>query len=657
MKETTNPISLSKIRLSAYEASDKLASTLPGYELFDDRHDFIINTNVSGLAVLVILANERCFDINTARGIRRHIKVVLIDETANMVLDAKRVWADLHSFDIDGKYRVDFPISYADINLDHTYRVIVKDECSHVVLGYESFRFYDESRYGKAATGWFSVKKGCIRTLYDDKYKAIECIEDIYYKLHFDLGLSFMDCPVILPELEVRVYSPKGVVSGRFARPSADKYEPDEYELEVPFFASIYDKGVYYIELLCMDYAIAGMVVSTDYTAHGGEWEQEDLAVLDEYSLDEATRRFHAAMGVEDSPCADGDSEDEDESADDDVFERLLNEFISSPDDDSEDDETLNDADREEDGDEECDNADDEAAVPEPEAVQPVSALRALDSLTGLKSVKEKLASYEKLMLFNKMRIDKGLPTLSTPLHAMFMGAPGTGKTTVAKRMGLMMRRSGVLSRGHVVVKERANLIGPNYSNEETNTLKAIEEAQGGILFIDEAYQLFQPNDPRDPGRFVIETLMTALADESKRDWMLILAGYPDEMTRMFEMNPGLRSRIPDSNIYVFDDFTEHELMEIAVKYLDRNGFSLSAEAHHALAVRLGDDYRNRDKSFGNARHVINMIQTEILPAMAARVVSSPDIDVSGLSIVQPCDIPCGFKITKKQNARIGYCA
>ena len=283
------------------------------------------------------------------------------------------------------------------------------------------------------------------------------------------------------------------------------------------------------------------------------------------------------------------------------------------------------------------------------------SPLKELDNLVGLHSVKEKLRSYEKLILFNNMRLEQKMPALKLPLHAMFWGSPGTGKTTVAKRMGLMLRRAGVLSEGHVVIKERATLLGPYYSNEETNTLKAIEEAQGGILFIDEAYQLYQPDDPRDPGKFVIEALMTALADESKRDWMLILAGYKEPMKRMFEMNPGLKSRIPESNIYVFDDFTEDELMEIAENYLNRNKFTLTDDARQALSGRLGSDYKHRDDSFGNARHVLNLIQTEILPTMASRVVTSEATGVAALSQIQLCDIPQPVKHSCSQRPRIGY--
>ena len=175
-------------------------------------------------------------------------------------------------------------------------------------------------------------------------------------------------------------------------------------------------------------------------------------------------------------------------------------------------------------------------------------------------------------------------------------------------------------AKGHVVVRERSTLLGQNYNSESEKTLAAIEEARGGILFIDEAYQLYQPNDSRDPGKFVIETLLTALADESDRDWMLVLAGYPDEMRKMFEMNPGFKSRIPESNIYLFEDFTESELIEIAEKYLSGHRYNLSDEARIALGDRLRKDYTARTKNFGNARHVINMIQTEIIPSMAVRV-------------------------------------
>jgi len=329
-------------------------------------------------------------------------------------------------------------------------------------------------------------------------------------------------------------------------------------------------------------------------------------------------------------------------SDDDDDLEKALQEFISSK--HESDDTSFEDA---------ISDKADQIPIQIPE--EAISPLKALDNLTGLRSVKEKLQAYEKLVIFNRKRQEHELPALKLPLHAMFLGSPGTGKTTVAKRMGLMLHRAGMLSKGHVVVRERATLLGPNYSMEESNTLEAIKEAQGGILFIDEAYQLFQPNDPRDPGKFVIEALLTALADESKRDWMLILAGYTDEMKRMFEMNPGLKSRIPESNIYVFDDFSEAELMVIAERYLEHNCYSMTEAARLALANRLGDDYRNRSRSFGNARHVINIIESEILPSMASRVVASNNYDETSLSLIQSSDIPRSRNICQSKCVRIGY--
>lgn len=281
--------------------------------------------------------------------------------------------------------------------------------------------------------------------------------------------------------------------------------------------------------------------------------------------------------------------------------------------------------------------------------------IASLNHLIGLKSVKEKLNVYERIVRFNKMREAKGLPVTSAPLHSMFLGSPGTGKTTVAKMIGIMLRRAGILSRGHVVVKDRATLLGQNYNSESEKTLEAIEEAQGGILLIDEAYQLYQQNDPRDPGKFVIETLLTHLSDESKRDWMLILAGYPDEMRRMFDMNPGFKSRIPDSNIYTFDDFSESELMEIAEKYLSRNNYRLSPAARKAFAKRLKTDYEHREKNFGNARHVINIIQTEILPAMAVRVTTKGIADKTSLTRIHSADIPGAIQRKETHHRRIGF--
>ena len=282
----------------------------------------------------------------------------------------------------------------------------------------------------------------------------------------------------------------------------------------------------------------------------------------------------------------------------------------------------------------------------------------AMNKLTGLKEVKKKLINYDSLVLFNKKRKESGLPTLNTPLHAMFLGSPGTGKTTVAKMMGEMLHERGLLSKGHVIVKERANLLGQNYNSEGENTLESIEAAQGGILFIDEAYQLFQPQDPRDPGKFVIETLLTALSDPLKNDWMVILAGYPEEMKNMWLMNPGFKSRIPESNIYYFEDFTEEELIQIAENYFFDNKYHLTTEAHKVLTDRVKFDLLNKDETFGNARYIINLIQTEIIPSMAVRLIREGKCSYEALCHIKPEDIPEGTWTNHHRiRNRIGYVA
>lgn len=294
-------------------------------------------------------------------------------------------------------------------------------------------------------------------------------------------------------------------------------------------------------------------------------------------------------------------------------------------------------------------------AAMEQEPLPAAAGVSELDSLIGLSRVKAKLNEYTQMVRFNRLRERLGLPGLSMPLHAMFLGSPGTGKTTVAKIIGERLRKIGVLSKGHVVVRERASLVGQYYSSESANTLKALDEARGGILFIDEAYQLCQPDDPKDPGRFVIETLMTALADESDRDWMLILAGYAGPMQAMFAINPGLRSRIPASNIYTFDDFTEQELMAIACRYFAMHRFELTDQARMRLEALLAHDYRHRDSEFGNARHVINLIQTAIMPAMAMRV-SLLDAPTAGdLSVIEETDIPAPKLAMPPARRRLGF--
>lgn len=282
------------------------------------------------------------------------------------------------------------------------------------------------------------------------------------------------------------------------------------------------------------------------------------------------------------------------------------------------------------------------------------SAIESLRGMVGLEEVKAKVASYVELMQFHRLRADKGISSKMPPLHSLFLGAPGTGKTTVAELMGRLMKEAGVLSKGHVVVRERAQIVGKHYGDETTAMRKALEEAEGGVLFIDEAYTLYRDSDPKDPGRDAIESLLTALADPRRRNWMLILGGYEDRILRMFEMNPGLASRFPLNNRYRFADYSAEDLLAIAEGYCRENAYELSAEAAEKLLAMLREDVRDKDATFGNARHVLNLLETEVLPAMAARVARLAAPEEEDLKLIRAADIPERTR-TQKPRPRMGF--
>lgn len=664
-KEFNNPLTLSKLMAITYgnDIQSENDNNNAGEDNFDSRHDFAINKQQSGLGLEMIFSNELSIRSGrTLRGLRRRVTVSLTDVNEGVMLAKTEIMVAMSKYDEIKKMRVDFPLAYANIDCEHTYMVQVRDETSHLMLGEEMYHLFDEKIGGRHVTRWFEVENAGISPNYTRTlYKALKGIPMTYHTVTFNMRMQLEEEPWLLPEMEVRVHYPNGEVDARFCTIVCDDFDMKEYHVDMPFLVQYENLGICYAELICLDYPLAGIVFSTSTETINGPWSGGDLEILEEYSLEAATEQFRRRTQEE---SGEGEDESEDSGTEEDEydpealaeFDKLLDQFIASElgtDGDKEEEksesEDENEEAEEENGDEDEDESEESGEEEEEEP------LMTLDGLTGLATVKRKLAAYEKTVRFNNLRLENGLPTTTMPLHAMFLGSPGTGKTTVAKMMGMMLRRAGVLSRGHVVVKERATLLGPYYSNEETNTQKAIEEAQGGILLIDEAYQLYQPNDPKDPGKFVIEALMTALADDTKRDWMLILAGYPEEMKRMKDMNPGLRSRIPDTNIYEFEDFSEPELMEIAERYLKVNGYELSDDGREALAERLGADYTHRDKNFGNARHVMNVIQTEVLPAMAIRVIEEGDVSADALRVIKGVDVPQPIRVPDKERGRIGY--
>lgn len=610
------------------------------YDLtYNCRQDFSSGDENSKLAVRLSFYLEGEDGEDPQRGVCRKVTVSMIDclrrwevekQTFSVALNAKNGYArDCY---------LEFPVPQISQSFwgEFGYKFVVREEKTGRYIGEEVVYFYNESMLG-APDQWYVPQRAALNKKHTSIYFRSINTDDIdtcEFRYYFELKLNFGDnTPNILPQLQVRLTSLDGdseeVSYTPFAEPVRIDSEEGLYAVTMPLIMPYDDDGTtYYAELQCMNKPVASMVFRTDKEVNG-LWFGENLQPITPFDESKAYERIGNVENEEDMD-----------------FDTLLETFISQ------EFQKQSAADCEEEI-ADFEEADEEEETDEQTGCE--SLLESLDLLVGLHQVKEKLTSYERMVRFNKMRIDSGLPVISTPLHAMFLGSPGTGKTTVAKMMGDMLHRAGMLSKGHVVVRERANLLGQNYHSESEKTLQAIEEAKGGILLIDEAYQLYQPNDPRDPGKFVIDTLLTALADEENRDWMLILAGYPKQTMRMLEMNPGLQSRIPKSNIYTFDDFSEKELMEIAEKYLKGQQFTLAPEAHAALEARLRSDYNQRDHNFGNARHVINLIQTQIIPAMAMRVTDCDALDENSLVEIVAADIPCAEIGISTAQRRVGF--
>lgn len=663
MKKKQSPIELSLLSFTDY-TWQHLAdpSFRPEDRHFDLRHDFLIDSNFAGIAAELhfFKTNDHSF-----KGVRRKVSVLLFDATDRVLISTKRITVGIPNSGSHCRKVVAFPFGETEFRSGHAFRLQVRDDNADQLLGEGCFRTYMEGQFGDPSTWYKPVIGGLLPDGESELMKSFDPAtrKNRICNIRFEVWDALSSPrPDTMPELEVRIYYPaEENVFVDFIEPR-NAYRGDHTCIvDLPFRAPECC-GVYYVELLCMDAPIAGFVFTTDRDLEG-HWIGKGLAPLDEYDYAAANRRYNESLT--------DDDEFEDIPTDQD-FDALLDAFIAPElkeaafpaSSEYSDNSDISDSSDESDESDESDSYPSsilrEAPILNTDAEHQIlddepSLLSELDDLTGLSSVKEKIITYDKIMRFCMLRATKGLELFHSPLHAMFLGSPGTGKTTVARLMGKMLKKAGVLSSGHVVMKERSTLIGQYYSSEAEKTLEAIEQAQGGILFIDEAHSLFQANDPKDPGKFVIEALMTALADPDKDDWMLILAGYPDEMKRLFELNPGFRSRIPESNIYTFEDFSKDELMEIAERRLEKLDFTLSPEAREALSRRLSDDYANRDRNFGNARYVMNLIHTEILPAMAVRVMDAALADRESLKEIHPSDIPMSTPKAVQRRKPVGF--
>ena len=409
-------------------------------------------------------------------------------------------------------------------------------------------------------------------------------------------------------------------------------------------------------------------------------WEFNDMKVIDGFvslghrkagvNNDEDLRgKIYFDAAVNETPQMEEEEEEpvKEEEPNDEEFERLLKEFINHE--FEEGGETPKDDDTPENDEPTSEESEDDTpeniVLPDGEIEQngtisvkveilrPIANPREeLDKLVGCSDIKRRMDELVALTSYNKMmrELFPDNKQHEVSLHSVFLGRPGTGKTTVCKIFGSLLRKAGALSKGHVVVCDRGTFIGTLWGDEERSMRQVLEIAKGGVLMIDEAY-LLNGSNANDPGKMVIQLLMNVLADETQRDIAIVLCGYKEPMKKLLDLNPGLQSRFP--NKFEFPDFTIDELLEITKRRVEDYHYTFTTEAWKKYVSILSAAYQSRDpQTWGNARFIGNQLE-RIYIQHASRCVKQQSSGKSELLSLTPEDI-VSIEVPR-QKTKIGF--
>lgn len=262
--------------------------------------------------------------------------------------------------------------------------------------------------------------------------------------------------------------------------------------------------------------------------------------------------------------------------------------------------------------------------------------LQELEQLIGLEEVKKDVYELVNLLEIQKKRSSQGLKNIEITLHTVFLGPPGTGKTSVARLLGRIFKHLGFLSKGQMYETDREGMVAGYVGQTASKVDKVVEESLGGVLFIDEAYALTQNALGNDYGSEAVNTLLKRMEDH-RTDLAVVVAGYTEQMKDFVESNPGLRSRF--NRFFRFDHFTPEQLFLIFENFCKNSDFIIDADANEKLVDTFELLYSKKDENFGNARVVRNLFE-KCVQNQANRIVNLPLLNQEILKTFTEADIP-----------------